>query len=262
MSTHAFAICAYGQSPYLEECIASIELQETAADEVFIATSTPSEWLEDIACRHGLPLHVNAESRGIGADWNYAYEQATADYVTIAHQDDVYLPEYATHARAMLDCASDGLIFFSDYAEIRNGETVSDGTLPRVKRRLLAPLAKPSKARSTHARRHALAWGNAICCPAVTFNAANCPTPPFHAGMKSNVDWDTWERLSHMEGAFLYDPQPLMLHRIHEASTTTSLIGDSTRTAEDLAMLKRFWPAPIAHAIACVYTRGEAANDL
>lgn len=262
MPTHAFAICAYGQSPYLEECIASIETQETAPNEAFIATSTPSEWLSDIARKHNLPLYVNPESRGIGADWNYAYEQASADYVTIAHQDDVYLPEYGTQARALLDATSDALIFFSDYAEIRNGETVTDGTLPRVKRRLLAPLAKEGKAHSVRARRHALAWGNAICCPSVTFAQANCPHPPFHAGMKSNVDWDTWERLSRMKGAFLYAPQPLMLHRIHEESTTTSLIEENTRGSEDLAMLKRFWPAPIAHAIARAYARGEAANDL
>ena len=41
---------------------------------------------------HGGDVH------GIGQDWNFAYSQATADYVTITHQDDIYCPRYASAA--------------------------------------------------------------------------------------------------------------------------------------------------------------------
>ena len=95
---HTFAICAYGKSEYLTECIESVLNQEGVRSEVYIATSTPSDWLSDIANRYGLPVYVNDGEHGIGQDWNFAYSKATGDYVTIAHQDDVYCPGYAAEA--------------------------------------------------------------------------------------------------------------------------------------------------------------------
>jgi hypothetical protein len=59
----------------------------------------------------------------------------------------------------------------------------------------------------------------------------------------------------------VYDKHILMHHRIHEASTTSSLIRDHTRTQEDLMMLERFWPRPIARLINLLYSRGQASNE-
>jgi hypothetical protein len=80
--------------------------------------------------------------------------------------------------------------------------------------------------------------------------------------MKSNLDWDTWEVLSRREGDFCYSPKILMYHRVHEESTTSKLIQDNTRGSEDLAMFKRFWPAPVATMINWVYSRGMKSNSL
>ena len=68
---HAFAICAYGQSPYLRECIESVLNQQDGDDhpvksEVFIATATPSAWLDGIAADYGLAVVVND---GEHEDW-------------------------------------------------------------------------------------------------------------------------------------------------------------------------------------------------
>ena len=40
MNDHTFAICAYKESPYLEECIKSLKNQ-TIKSNILIATSTP-----------------------------------------------------------------------------------------------------------------------------------------------------------------------------------------------------------------------------
>jgi len=102
-ASHAFAICAYGQSPYLRECIESVLNQQDddgrpVRSEIFIATATPSAWLDGIASDYELAVIVNDGGHGIGQDWNFAYSQATADYVTITHQDDIYCPRYASAA--------------------------------------------------------------------------------------------------------------------------------------------------------------------
>ena len=38
---HTFAVCAYGESPYLEECVRSL-LDQNVKSRILIATSTPN----------------------------------------------------------------------------------------------------------------------------------------------------------------------------------------------------------------------------
>ena len=90
---HTFAILAYKESPYLEECIASL-LKQSVQSEIILATATPNQFLEKIARKYHLPLHINTGEKGLAADWNFALNQAKTEYVTLAHQDDIYLPNY------------------------------------------------------------------------------------------------------------------------------------------------------------------------
>ena len=45
---HTFIICAYGESPYLEECIRSLFAQKVRS-EICIATSTPNRHIQSLA---------------------------------------------------------------------------------------------------------------------------------------------------------------------------------------------------------------------
>ena len=56
-----------------------------------MATSTPNEWIQGLAEKYEIPLYINTGEGGIAQDWNFAYRQAKTDYITIAHQDDIYL---------------------------------------------------------------------------------------------------------------------------------------------------------------------------
>ena len=51
---HVFAVCAYKDSPYLEQCIRSLKAQ-TVPSHIIICTSTPSSymtgWPGNTACR-------------------------------------------------------------------------------------------------------------------------------------------------------------------------------------------------------------------
>ena len=68
---HTFVVCAYGDSPYLSDCLASLQLQ-TEKTNVIIATSTPSQYIDTIARAADIQVCVNDESGGIASDWNYA----------------------------------------------------------------------------------------------------------------------------------------------------------------------------------------------
>ncbi len=259
-NNHTFAVCAYGESPYLEECIQSL-LAQTVSTGIVVATSTSNEHIATLAAKYDLPLYVRDGQSGIAADWNYAIEAANTPFVTVAHQDDIYSE---TYAEEMLDAVAmhpDLLVFFTNYGELRNGKVVDDNKLLTIKRRMLAPLENGKHASSIFVRRRILSLGSAICCPSVTINTAATGTPVFREGLKSNLDWEAWERLSKLSGVFYYDSKILMHHRIHEQSETTHLIEGNIRGGEDLVMFKKFWPSPIAKAINVVYSSSEKSNE-
>ena len=85
--THTFAICAYGDSPYLENCIRSL-VRQPGEPEIILCTSTPSAFIEELAWRYGIPVHVRIGESNIQDDWNFAYDTARGDLVTLAHQDE------------------------------------------------------------------------------------------------------------------------------------------------------------------------------
>ena len=90
---HTFVICAYKESQYLEECIESIKKQNVKSN-VIMTTSTPNEFIEKIAQKNEIPLYINNGEKGIGQDWNFGVSKTKTDYVTIAHQDDIYNANY------------------------------------------------------------------------------------------------------------------------------------------------------------------------
>lgn len=261
---HAFAVCAYGKSDYLEDCIASLEKQSSSSS-IIICTATPSDFLTEIAQRHHLPLLINKGPHGIAEDWNFAYAQADAPLVTLAHQDDVYDPDYLKRILDGLNGVEKPLIAFTDYYELRNGGKViaKDSKILRVKELAMRPLRFVAFQKSRWIRRRILSICNPICCPSVTYVKNNLPSVPFESRFASNVDWQAWERLSRLDGYFCYIHQSLMGHRIHRESTTTKVIGDSNgRSDEDLEMYLQFWPRWIAVLINKLYSSGQDSNKL
>lgn len=258
---HAFVVPAYKESPYLHDCLASLVEQEVSS-QVLMTTSTPNEATRSAAHAFGIELRINHGEGGIANDWNFALSQADARYVTIAHQDDIYLPSYSRIAIEALQKAAHPLIFFSDYGEIHNGEAVDTNLNLSIKRMLLARLSTGAKASQQRNKRKVLSLGCAISCPTVTYVMERMPRPLFRTGFRSNLDWDAWERLSKLDGAFVYAPQLLMRHRVHAGSETSAVIADNARTTEDLEILKRFWPDPVAKLIARAYRLSERSNKV
>ena len=258
---HTFAVCAYGESPYLEACLQSLASQRTKT-RILIATSTPGPMVEAAARTFGCPLYVNRGETGIGADWNFAFEAAETKLVTITHQDDLYDPGYAETMLADLNSAKDPILWFCDYAELREGKVVTENRNLNIKRLMLRPLKRPLLQRSRWIRRRILSLGSPICCPSVTYVREKVGSRPFSTEMQVSLDWDQWEKQSRKQGNFVYHPEPLMQHRVHATSATTAMIADHRRRQEDLAMFRRFWPEGFARFLARRYARSEDQNQL
>lgn len=260
-SEYVFVICAYGESPYLEECILSL-LSQSMSTGIIIATSTPNEHIRALAAKYHLKVYVNTGAKGIAEDWNFGYQQANGKIVTLAHQDDVYEPCFARKNLEKINRAKHPLISFSDYGEIRNGARVVSNRLLNIKRIMLMPLRITLLQNVRFVRRRILSFGSAICCPSVTYVKENLPSTIFESGYKGNIDWQAWERLSKLKGSFVYCNDILMFHRIHSESATTVNIAGNDRTKEDYEMFCKFWPKKIAGLIEFFYRNGEKSNEI
>ena len=256
---HTWVICAFRESPYLEECILSLRKQ-TVSSRLLMVTSTPCGYLSDLSRKYGIELRVNTGEKGIGPDWNFALRNAETKLITLAHQDDVYEPEYTGKMLAEMNRVRNPILYFTGYGELREGRKVLSNQLLRIKRLMLVPIRLFPGA--VWARRLTLRFGNPVFCPSVTYRKTVMADRPFGKELKSNVDWDMWERLSRIKGRFVYNPEPLMCHRIHKGSTTSEIIGGGNRSAEDLEMFRRFWPEGIARFLAKRYAGSEKSNQL
>lgn len=185
MGVHAFVICAYKKSPYLEECIRSLKSQSVKTD-ILLCTSTPCEYIEKLAGKYQIPVFVRDGESGIKEDWLFAWRTAGKDHrlVTIAHQDDRYHRNYVKHLLKACEKYPDMTVFCSDYLVLKTEEqSLRDGTrypvetvlkagdLVRfVKKVLRLPLRIKRLADKTVVKKSALFLGNSICCPSCTYN--------------------------------------------------------------------------------------------
>ncbi len=258
---HSFVICAYKESPFLEQCIQSL-MNQTVTSTIKIVTSTPNEYISKLAQKYNLEYIINTGDKGISEDWNFAYKQADTRYMTIAHQDDVYDKEYTANLLEYMKKEKRPLIFFSDYAEIREDKICKNNELLKVKRLMLIPLECKFLWKSKWIRRRILSLGSPICCPSVGFCKENLPERIFEQHFRSCEDWEAWEKLSKLKGSFVYCKKLLTYHRIHDGSETTAIIQDNARSAEELEMYKKFWPAFFAKILVKLYARGQKSNDI
>lgn len=256
---HTFVICAYKEQPYLDECVKSLKNQ-TVKSEIIISTSTPNKMIEKVAKDNDVKLAINTKTKGHINDFCFAYEQAKTKYVTLCHQDDVYYEDFAEKILAKMRKRKDVTIGFSNYNERRNGITKKNNLLLIIKRIINFPLVFFGK--SKLARLFTLSLGNAICAPSVTYNKELISTPIKQSDLKANIDWDTWIDLAKEKGSFVYVTKALLEHRIHEESTTTSVIVNDIMRKEDYLMFKRFWPSPIAKLLTNIYCKSEKSNTL
>lgn len=258
---HTYVVCAYQESPYLDACIRSLQGQ-TMASNIIMVTSTPGKFLTDIAAKYQIPLYINKGEHGIAGDWNFALSQVRTPIATIAHQDDIYEPWYTETVLTCISQSKRPLIFFSDYGEIRGNKKEDHNTLLDTKRFMLIPMRLKWAKSSIFIRRRVLSLGSPISCPTVSYFLPNLPEKIFHAGYRSSLDWQAWEKLSRLKGDFIFCNKICMYHRIHAQSTTTEVLQEKGRRREDFEMFSKFWPRGIARLLEYFYKKSEESNQI
>ena len=260
MINHSFVVMAYKDSPYLSECLNSLK-DQTIESNIYISTSTPSTYINDIANKFGVEVFITDAGQGIAHDWNFSLQQGKTKYITLAHQDDIYLPSYTESCLRSAERYKDTLICFTDYAEIADGKDRSGTLLLKVKNSILwccMPFKKNLK--SNFWKKKLISLGSPIAAPSVMYNIEKLFGFRFSNEFKVNMDWDAWYRMSEMEGRFVYIRKMLMKHRIHIDSATTKGLEANFRQNEDSRMFNRLWPEFIASWLARLYSKSYLSN--
>jgi len=261
-SEHAFCVLAYEESPHLETCIASL-LAQTVPSQVVLVTSTPSTFIEELAVKYELPIQVNRHHKGIGSDWTFAYRSSPARYVTLAHQDDLYLPGYTERCLQRLSQERETLIVFTDYCE-KVGNRLRKTNLNLTIKRLVLSVAfafHKTHIQSRFRKKGILRLGSSIPCPSVMYHKVQIGDFSFSDDYHVNLDWEAWLRLCDREGSFAWVREPLLIHRIHEGSQTSLGIQENLRSEEDRRLFEQIWPKPIAAILHRLYAYSYVSNQ-
>lgn len=258
---HTFMICAYKESDYLEECIQTCLNQSSViegASCVSLYTSTPNPFIQELCEKYGIKM-FSKSGGGIGKDWNNSLSFVETKYATIAHQDDVYLSEYGSQIIKTFEKHSDSNIVFTDYSEIdQNSNLRSRNINLKIKTSGLHIMnLLPTKGY----QRRVYAFGNFICCPAVSYNMSRLHDFSFDESLKMTLDWDAWERIMRRKGSIHYISNKLMYHRIHEESETTVNTNDHTREKEEQAMYRRYWGKGVTNLLMKFYIYNQKSNQ-
>lgn len=251
---HTFSVCAYKESAYLEECVSSL-INQTVKSNIIICTSTPNDYIYSIAKKYDISVYERKGVSDIQDDWNFAYNSANTDYVTIAHQDDVYDNKYVEELISKMSMFGDTTIGITDYLPIKNGNIGSRDLNSKIKHLLRIPIKFQCLANKRFFKKIILSLGNSICCPSVTYNKKILGESIFTSKFKFCLDWDTFLKIALKDGRFVYIDKPLTNYRVHDGATSKEFIVDNRRVQEDTEMFLKFWPKCITKLLMKFYKK-------
>lgn len=269
---HIFVISAYGESPYLEDCLRSLLAQSDRSD-IFVCTSTPSPYLHAITEKYDLPYYIRNGVSSLKDDWNFCVETASAHgatHVTIAHQDDVYDPDFArrvketfskgsqTHKKngryvTLFDDSGDTAVVCTRARNINALDEEINGGAEKVKRLLRWPLSVEQLNGTRFGKRLALSLGNSVPCPTCTYNLNLCGSRIFRNDYRFVIDWAALEELSEKPGRFVCIEEPLVSIRIHDGAETARSMREGIREGEEAEMFRRFHGRPASKLLGFFY---------
>ncbi len=258
MKRHSFAICAYNESPYLEKCVLSLLNQKYKEEsDVVMCTSTPNDYIKGIADKYNIPLIINPDKGDIQSDWNFAYNYCDSQYITLAHQDDVYDEKYTERLMKAINKYDDIVIFFSSYRTLitfGDKENARNDINCFLRNTLSSPMLISFLQNKKLWKNLILKLGCSICCSCVTYNKKIIGEKNvFRSELKSSLDWDTYLCLAPLKGRFYRDKEVLTYFRVHQKSTSMLCIENDLREKEDYIMFCKMWPKFMANLLIKFY---------
>lgn len=231
-----FAIPCRNAGPHLQPLLASLLAQTHADFELLLVDDASTDDSATLARRvAGARIRVEHNAAPLGLAGNFARcaELTRTPYLCIAHQDDVYDPNYLAAMLAALAPRGEAAFAHCPAQAIDHAGRPLGSPAERYKQRLLARAA-PCDRRGLYTL---LFRGNFVCCPSVLFRTAALRATPFDPQYRFALDWDLWFRLLVAGHTFATVTTPLLQYRRHDRAASRALTQDRSRFAEELAVL-------------------------
>ena len=232
---HTFVILAYNESDDLEECIKSV-INQSVKSNVIIATSTPNDYIIDLASNYSLGVMVNKSKSNKGRDYNFAINSFGTKLITIAHQDDLYDRNYTKEIINCYKKNTDATIIFTDNYEIEKEKKIKKSKKLFWKRYFLFPLKFKFFQNKKFFKLRCLRRDKFICTSSITFVKENINSDVFPTNLKYDNDWQGLINLAKKETKFVYLKCELVGYRIDDKKE------NKKKYKEDEEILKSMYP--------------------
>ncbi|MBL9076296.1 MAG: glycosyltransferase [Planctomycetes bacterium] len=237
MPVATFAIPCRDAGPFLRPLLQSLLAQTQADFSLVLVDDGSTDGSADLAravAGDRITVHRNERALGIGANWNRCVELAATPFVCLAHQDDVYAPDYLRRMLAALHERPDAGLAHCRATAIDAAGAPFESPAERFKDHFWHH--RPGVDRAAHYER--LWRGNFVCCPSVLYRTeALRRVGPFRADLRFALDWEQWFRFLRA-GFGIVDVDAELLHyRRHAAAASRSATADRTRFLEELQVL-------------------------
>ena len=213
MRLHTFIVLAHDESDDLEECIKSV-INQSMKSNILVVTSTPNDYILDLASKYSLGVIVNEEESNKGSDFNFAINSANTKLVTIAHQDDLYDRNYTKEIIKCYKKHKDATIIFTDNYEIKDDNKVTKSKKLFIKRWHLFPLQYSFLQNKKIFKIRSLRRNKYICTSSITFNKKQINHDVFPTNYIYDNDWQGLIDLANTNAKFVYLPKKLVGYRL------------------------------------------------
>lgn len=232
---HTFVILAYNVSDDLEECIKSV-INQSVKSNIVIATSTPNDYIMDLASEYSLGVMINKEKSNKGRDYNFAIKSFDTPLVTIAHQDDLYDRNYVKEIKKCYKKHQDATIIFTDNYEIHNDKKIKKSKKLFWIRYYLFPLRFSFFQNKKIFKLRALRRDKHICTSSITFVKKNIDGDIFPTNLKYDNDWQGLIDLAKKNTKFVYLKEKSVGYRVLEKEE------NKVKDKEDEKILRSMYP--------------------
>lgn len=236
MKEHTFVILAYQESDDLEECIKSV-LKQSVKSNVLIATSTPNDYIMDMASLYSLGVMVSDEESNKGRDYNFAINTIDSELITIAHQDDLYDRNYTKEILKKYHEHRDATILFTNNYEILGDKKIVRSKRLFRQRWFLFPLKYRLFQKSKYFKIRSLRKEKFICTSSITFVKKNISKNVFSTNLIYDNDWQGLIDLAREDTKFVYLSKKLVGYRVVDRLINTK------KQKEDENIMKTLYPS-------------------
>lgn len=176
----------------------------------------------------------NSSNLTMAGNWNFAFQAAETDLVTLLHDDDLLEPTYVERMLKLADSNPESAAFYTD-VNLINSEGLPTKTIADSVKNVIRPTnaigvthLKGDKGLSV------LLKGCFIFCPTMCYRKSKLPEKPFNHSWKMVTDFQFYFDTLYCGKTITGINEKLYNYRRHDKNQTAKLTKDFTRFEEEI----------------------------